>query len=60
MRSQSGVLAKLSLVLVIIAGASLVLLSLLVFVDVVGRYLFNNPLPFAVELIELLVAITVM
>ncbi len=60
MKRLANTLARLNLAFAVIAGASLVCLAVLIFIDVFGRYLLNSPLPFAVELIELLVAITVM
>lgn len=46
-----------ALAFAIIAGASLAGLAVLVFLDVVGRYFLGRPLPFAVELIEFMVAV---
>lgn len=53
----TGNLDKLTLAFTVIAGVSLCSLAVLVFLDVFGRYFLDRPLPFAVELIELLVAI---
>lgn len=60
MKRSSWFLDRLCLAFAIVAGANLLLLALIVFLDVFGRYLFNRPMPFAVELIELLVAVVVM
>ena len=42
-----------------VSGAALVLVMSLMFVDVIGRYGFNSPLPFAVELVELLMGLAI-
>lgn len=47
----------LSYGLAAVSGAALIAVMALMFVDVVGRYLFNNPLTAAVELIELLMGL---
>ena len=46
-------------VLALIAGLCLVALMLLMFVDVIGRYFFNSPITFSVELVELLMGLLV-
>ncbi|WP_425071748.1 TRAP transporter small permease [Sagittula sp. S175] len=47
----------LSYGLAAVSGAALIAVMALMFVDVIGRYLFNNPLTAAVELIELLMGL---
>ncbi|MFK7997922.1 MAG: TRAP transporter small permease [Granulosicoccus sp.] len=42
-----------------IACGCLLLLMMVTFVDVIGRYMFNRPVTFAVELIELLMGMVV-
>ena len=42
-----------------VSGAAFVGLMTLMFVDVIGRYLFNSPLPFAVEVIQLLMGLAI-
>ena len=53
----TGSLGRPALAFATVAGASLAGLAILVFLDVVGRYFLGRPLPFAVELIELMVAV---
>lgn len=50
---------KLARVLEAVGCASLVTLMLVVFVDVAGRNLFNRPLPWATELLEVVLAVMV-
>lgn len=44
---------RLSYALATVSGVMLVLVMAIMFTDVVGRYVFNRPLTFAVELVEL-------
>ncbi len=48
---------SLSLWLAYAAGVSLVATTLLMFADAMGRYFLSSPLPFAVEMVELLIGI---
>ncbi|WP_269580647.1 TRAP transporter small permease [Roseibium sp. Sym1] len=41
------------------SGAALVGVTLLMVIDVIGRYVFNSPLTFAVETIELLMGLSI-
>lgn len=52
-------LIKSTKVLAYLSCVCLVLLMLVTFVDVIGRYFFNRPVTFAVELIELLMGLVV-
>ena len=49
----------LSYGLAAVSGAALIAVMALMFCDVVGRYVFSSPLPFAVELIELLMGLAI-
>lgn len=55
----AGLLRRLSRWLALAAGGCLVLVTALMFVDVVGRYLFSAPLTFAVELVELAMGLVI-
>lgn len=56
---MTSLVRRLSLFLAYIAGAMLVLVMAIMFVDVVGRYVFNSPLTFAVELVELCMGLAI-
>lgn len=57
---MNKLLEKLSLGMAAIAAVALVFVMLFMFVDVVGRYFFNAPLTFSVELVELGVGLMLM
>lgn len=50
---------RLSYGLAFASGAALVGVTILMFIDVIGRYVFGSPLTFAVETIELLMGLTI-
>ena len=50
---------RISAVLSAFAGLCLIVLMLLIFVDVIGRYFFNSPMTFSVELVELMMGLLV-
>jgi TRAP-type C4-dicarboxylate transport system permease small subunit len=56
---NSGVLLRVERGLCATSAACLFALMLIVLIDVVGRNLFNSPLPWATELLEILVAAVV-
>lgn len=45
--------------LAMVSGFALLLVMTIMFCDVIGRYVFNSPLTFAVELIELLMGLAI-
>lgn len=56
---MKSLISKSTLWFAYIACICLLLLMLVTFVDVIGRYVFNRPVTFAVELIELLMGMVV-
>ena len=42
--------SRISNVLALVAGAALAVMTLLIFLDVIGRYIFNSPLPSVYEI----------
>jgi TRAP-type C4-dicarboxylate transport system permease small subunit len=56
---NSVLLSRIERVLAAASAACLFVLMLIVLIDVVGRNLFNAPLPWATELLEILVAAVV-
>jgi TRAP-type C4-dicarboxylate transport system permease small subunit len=53
------ILHKVVMVITWIGGFSLILLVLVIFINVIGRYVFRSPLPGAVEVSQLLLVVTV-
>ena len=58
MPAQQNV-ARITLTLEVISAAALLVLMLVVFVDVLGRNLFNSPLPWGTELLEIVLAVMI-
>ena len=52
-------MTKISSFLALISGAMLLVIMTLMFIDVMGRYLFSAPLTFAVEAVELLMGVSI-
>jgi len=56
---MNALIRMLSIGMALIAGSLLLLVTGIMFVDVIGRYLFNSPLAFAVELVELCMGLVI-
>lgn len=50
---MQNLINKIALAAAFVSGVAFVLIMALMFADVIGRYVFSSPLPFAVELIQL-------